>query len=129
MIEIDQIIRLLQKLRGHLCSTGVSNTRPANISKKWRFLRKHKSFCLFLQINWFLTHNSKFSIFMRATRPYFESHAARESLWVWDPWCSTYKWCHKHFYIFSTNLSRHLFLKLVKYFMDGPSVFKTYIDW
>ncbi len=40
-----------------LIKAGVSNTRPANIRKSEDFRGNNELFC---QINWFLTHNSKF---------------------------------------------------------------------
>jgi hypothetical protein len=44
---------------------------------------------LFSNYFYFLGDNLKvifLVISMRPARPFFESHAARESLWVWDPW-------------------------------------------
>jgi len=72
--------------------SGVSNTRPARGSnaarehqKKWRFERKN--WVIHLIIPNKLNFNTQFKnfIFMRPARPYFESYAARESLWLWDP--------------------------------------------
>ena len=72
---------------------GVSNTRPARGSnagrqhqEKFRLKKMYSHLAYFL----YLASKSKKILFnffsMRPARPYLESHAARESLWVWDPW-------------------------------------------
>ncbi len=79
--------------------SGVSNTRPAGHIRPARVsnaAREHQKKSRFERKNWAiflifpnkLIFNTQFKnfIFMRPARPYFESHAARESLWVWDPW-------------------------------------------
>jgi len=82
------------------CRAGVSNTRPAGHmrpargsnaarehQKKWRFDRKN--WVIFLIFPNKLNFSTQFKnfIFMQPARSFFESHAALESLWVWDPWC------------------------------------------
>ncbi len=66
------------------CGPRECPMRPANTRKNENFKGNNELFCLFFKINWFLTQFN-FFIFMRPARPYFESHAARESFWVWDP--------------------------------------------
>jgi hypothetical protein len=43
-------------------------------------------FAYFSKIHWFLNTKFKILFSMQPARPRFGSHAARESLWVWDPW-------------------------------------------
>jgi len=77
-------INLIAPGTGSLCKerttlkAAVSNTRPANIRKNVDFKRNIGPIGLFSQ--------KKFLHFlMRPTRPCFQSLAALETLWVWDP--------------------------------------------
>ena len=78
----------------------VSNTRPARgpnaarqCKEKFRFLKNYKAFNAFGLFSQFGLKIEKIYFLIRPARPYFESHTARESLWVRDPWFSTYSVC------------------------------------
>ena len=71
---------------------GVSNTQSARGFNAARKLQENedvkgkiKPFGLIFHINRFWPSNSIF-FSMRPARFYLNSHAARESLWGWDPW-------------------------------------------
>jgi len=57
--------------------------RPANIYKLWSFLKIYRQYAYFFQLFLAFDENLKvifFTFFNAAARPFFESHAARESL-------------------------------------------------
>jgi len=64
--------------------------RPANIGKNEDFKENIKPICLFFKTIEFLNYIFFFIFLMRPARPYFQSHAARETLWVWDPCFKAY---------------------------------------
>jgi len=61
--------------------------RPANIRKNGDFIRNIGPIGLFSLKHWILTQIKNSTFLMRTTRPCFQSQAALETLWDWDP-CS-----------------------------------------
>ncbi len=62
------------------CGPSEGHMRPANTGKNEDFKENIKPICLFFKSYFFL------NFLMWPARPYFQTHAARETHWVWDLW-------------------------------------------
>jgi len=68
-----------------VCGPREGLMRPANIRKNEDFKRKIESIGLFLKKIYSIVPIFFLIFIMRPARPCFQAHAARETLWVWDP--------------------------------------------